>query len=75
MASVWDRLNSGGLRVACSLETRSGIRPVPTQKSTVPDPRPWRSGAFAVPAAVGPWQLAQLAAKSASPFGSRASGR
>ena len=44
-----------------------GMRPVDTQKSTVPEPRLWRFGARSVPAASLPWQLAQLAAKSAWP--------
>jgi hypothetical protein len=53
--------------VAWTLESSSGIRPVDTQKSTVPDPRPCRFGARVVPSASGPWQLEQLEANSAAP--------
>ncbi len=67
-------MNRGGLRVAWMLELASGIRPVDTQKSTVPAPSPWRLGARVVPRASGPWQLEQLAANSAWPGASNALG-
>ena len=67
ISRVWSRLNRGGLRVACTLELARGMRPVDTQKSTVPAPRPCRLGARTVPRASGPWQLEQLAANSAWP--------
>ena len=54
--------------MAWTLELASGIRPVDTQKSTVPAPRPWRLGARVVPEAPrAPWQLEQLAANRAWP--------
>ena len=65
ISRVWSRLKRGGLRVACSLESARGMRPVDTQKSTVPEPRPCRFGARTVPSASGPWQLEQLALKRA----------
>src|SRR5664279_4477788 len=72
---VWSRLNRGGLRVAWTLESARGIRPVDTQKSTVPAPSPCRLGARVVPRAWAPWQVEQLAAKSASPGATNALGR
>ena len=53
ISRVWSRLNRGGLRVACTLELARGIRPVDTQKSTVPAPRPCRLGARMVPEGLG----------------------
>jgi len=62
------RLKRGGLRVACTVVAASGMRPVDTQKSTVPAPRPCRLGATPIlPLASAPWQLEQLAANSAWP--------
>ena len=80
ISRVWMRLKRGGLRVACALVLASGMRPVDTQKSTVPAPRPCNGGATTVPfrevpRASGPWQLAQLAAKRAWPGAMNDAGR
>ena len=75
ISRVSRRLNRGGLRVACTLELARGMRPVDTQKSTVPAPSPCRFGARVEPRASGPWQLEQLAANRASPGATKALGR
>src|SRR3984957_19878155 len=52
-----------GFSTADSLGLASGMRPVESQKSIVPAPRPWRSGAIDDPVAVVPWQLEQFCSK------------
>ena len=74
ISRVSRRLKRGGFRVAWTLELARGIRPVETQKSTVPAPRPCRLGARLEPRASGPWQLEQLAANRASPGATKALG-
>ena len=61
------RLNRDGFSAGWTLDSASGIRPVDTQKSTVPAPNPWRFGPRAVPDASLPWQEAQLASYRAWP--------
>src|SRR5450759_185875 len=55
------------LRAACTPGPASGIRPVPTWKSTAAAPTPARLGATLVPSAWRPWQVAQLARNSFLP--------
>src|SRR5664280_2421141 len=45
ISRVWLRLKRGGLRMAWALVLARGIRPLDTQKSTVPAPSPCRLGA------------------------------
>jgi len=75
ISSVSSRLNRGGLRVAWMLELARGMRPVDTQKSIVPAPRPCRLGPRVVPRASAPWHVEQLAANRAWPGASKALGR
>ena len=53
---------------ACGPVACSGMRPVPTWKSTDAGPTPMRLGALLRPAASSPWQLAQLARNRARPL-------
>ena len=63
ISRVWRRSNRGGLRVACSLESASGMRPVDTQKSTVPEPEalqvraPGRCPSASARGSSSSWQL------------------
>ncbi len=76
ISRVWRRSKRGGLRVAWALGLARGIRPVETQKSTVPAPRPWRLGATPVsPLASVPWQLAQLACEQGLAGGDEGGGQ
>jgi hypothetical protein len=52
---------------ACGPVACSGMRPVPTWKSTDAAPTPMRVGALLRPSALDPWQVAQLARKTLRP--------
>src|SRR4029450_8100944 len=52
---------------ACGPLCCSGMRPVPTWKSTDAAPTPMRDGALLRPSAVGPWHVAQLARNTLRP--------
>ena len=64
---VWLGVNAGGLRMPSASFAVSGMRPVPTWKSTAAAPTPIRDGAWLVPSAKLPWQLAQLSLNSVRP--------
>jgi len=60
-------VNWTGLTSICGPFICAGMRPVPTWKSTAAAPTPISDGPLAVPAAEGPWHVAQLAWNSFSP--------
>ncbi len=60
-------VNSTGFIGACGAVFCSGIRPVPTWKSTAAAPTPIRLGPASRPWAFSPWQVAQLAWNSFLP--------
>src|SRR3954470_8085125 len=64
---VSSSVNLLGLRMACTPGLDSGIRPVPTWKSTEAAPTPARLGPALPPWALAPWQVEQLARKSFLP--------
>ena len=64
---VCSSLNLFFLRMAWTPGLASGMRPVPTWKSTAAAPTPARLGPAAPPWALAPWQVAQLARKSFLP--------
>src|SRR6201990_2973097 len=68
MAEICDWVKTGGLRGASASFSFSGMRPVPTWKSTAAAPAPIRLGATPLlPCASSPWQLAQETANRSLP--------
>src|ERR1019366_1648626 len=66
-AICWSVNMTLSLRGACTPGPVSGIRPVPTWKSTAAAPTPARLGPVWLPKPEMPWQVAQLARNSLVP--------